>query len=117
MCACICCTLVLASLGLFAFDQANGASRHQVATLGSATTGTITTAPTAAPTTAATTAHPQPQGQPGRFINGAAGVLTAPFRPLVRSSSDWASRIGYTLLALIVYGFGLGYLARWARTS
>lgn len=102
ICACICCSLVLASLGLFALGQANGASKHQVATLasGSSTTQAV--------------AHPP--GQPRRFIDGAADVLTAPFRSVVHSQSQWASRIGATVLALIVYGFGLGYLARWART-
>ena len=120
LCSCICCSLVLASLGLFAFSQANGASQSQVASLGSPTatpTGTPTTGATPPPTPAPSrTVSAQPPGQPKRFIDDAAGVLTAPFRSLVHSSSDWARRIGYTLLALIVYGFGLGYLARWART-
>lgn len=110
MCACICCSLVLGSLGLFALDQANGASKHQVASLGSAPTQA---APTPVTVTTTTPADP---GQPRRFIDGAAGVLTAPFRPIVHSSSAWGSRIAYTILAVIVYGFGLGYVARWART-
>jgi hypothetical protein len=117
---------VLASLALFAFSQANGASQHQVATLGptptapgaTTTPGTTTTGVT---TTTGATPGPgpatvRPAGEPKRFIDDAAGVLTAPFRSLVHSNSEWARRIGYTLLALIVYGFGLGYLARWART-
>lgn len=120
MCSCICCVLVLTSLGLFAFSQANGASQHQVATLGPTPTtpGTTATAvtTTSGSTPGAASATVQPPGQPKRFIDDAAGVLTAPFRSLVRSNSEWARRIGYTLLALIVYGFGLGYLARWART-
>jgi hypothetical protein len=103
MCAFICCSLVLASLGLFALGQANGASKHQVATISSTST-------------ARTTPPATPPGQPRRFIDGAASTLTAPFRSLVHSDSEWATRIGYTVLALIVYGFGLGYLARWART-
>jgi hypothetical protein len=124
LCSCICCTLVLASLGMFAFGQANGASQTQVASLGSpsasptGTPGTEATLTPPAPTVTSTvrTTTAQPPGQPKRFIDGAAGVLTAPFRSLVHSNSDWARRIGYTLLALIVYGFGLGYVARWART-
>jgi hypothetical protein len=120
VCSCSCCALVLASLGLFAFGQANGASQHQVATLGptpttpGTTPAAVTTITTATPGPASPAA--QAPGEPKRFIDGAAGVLTAPFRALVHSNSEWARRIGYTLLALIVYGFGLGYLARWART-
>ncbi len=119
LCSCACCALVLASLGLFAFSQANGASQHQVATLGPppSTPGTAagsTITPTGPTTPASATARPP--GEPKRFIDDAASVLTAPFRSLVHSNSEWAERIGYTLLALAVYGFGLGYLARWART-
>lgn len=109
ICAWLCCSLVLASLGLFALDQANGASKHQVATIASGPT----------PTPAAVTAVPPlrgPESEPRRFIDGAASVLTAPFRSLIESNSEWARRIGYTVLAVLVYGFGLGYLARWART-
>ncbi len=54
-------------------------------------------------------------GQPKRFIDGAARALTSPFRSFLTTSSEWATEIAGTLLALILYGFGLGYLARWAR--
>lgn len=103
ICACICCSLVLASLGLFALSQANGASKHQVAELS-----------TPNPTTPPAPSHPP--GQPRRFIDGAASVLTSPFRSFIHSNSDWGGRIAVTVLAVILYGFGLGYLARWART-
>jgi hypothetical protein len=93
--------VVLASLGLFALNQANGASKHQVATI----------SPTAVKST-----PPQPPGQPRRFIDGAASVLTGPFRSFVHSSSEWGTRLACAILALLLYGLGLGYLARWART-
>lgn len=101
MCSVICCSLLVVSLGLFAFSQANGASKHQVATLSFTT---VKAAP------------PHPPSQPRRFIDGAAGVLTAPFHGVVHSSSQWATRLATTILALLLYGLGLGYLARWART-
>jgi TRAP-type C4-dicarboxylate transport system permease small subunit len=101
ICAYACCFFVLASFAMFAIDQANGASKHQVAALG----GPVSTQTST-----------QPPGQPRRFIDGAASVLTSPFRALIHSSSQWAAEIGYTLLAVIVYGFGIGFLARWART-
>lgn len=93
---------MLASFALFAIDQASGASKHQVAALG----GPVSDQ----------TASQRP-GQPRRFIDGAASVLTSPFRSVIHSgSSEWGAEIEYTLLAVIVYGFGIGFLARWART-
>lgn len=100
-CAFVCCSLVVLSLSLFALDQASGASKHQVAELSSRT---VVSAPAHGP------------GQPRRFIDGAAHALTSPFGSFLHSDSQWAVRIASTVLALIAYGFGLGYLARWART-
>lgn len=102
ICAYACCFLVLASFAMFAVDKANGASKHQVAALGGPVSPTSTAA--------------QPPGQPRRFIDGAASALTSPFRALIHTNSEWAAEIGYTLLAVILYGFGIGFLARWART-
>lgn len=99
-CSFICCALVLASFGLFAVSQASGASQQQVAAL-SSTVPTVT--------------RSHPAGQPKRFIDGAARALDSPFRSLLPTSSEWATEIVGTLLALILYGFCLGYLARWAR--
>ncbi|MFL5822561.1 MAG: hypothetical protein ACJ764_03875 [Solirubrobacteraceae bacterium] len=101
-CAFICCFLVLGSFALFALGQASGASKHQVAELNSHS--------------AAAPAVVHPPGQPRRFIDGAARALTSPFRSFIHSSSQWAIMLGSTLCALLLYGLGLGYLARWART-
>ena len=54
------------------------------------------------------------KGQPAKFIDGAAAELTSPFRSLIKTNSVWVLEIVPTLLALLVYGVGLGYLARWA---
>jgi hypothetical protein len=43
--------------------------------------------------------------------------LTEPFRTLIHSNSQWVGRAVSTLLALLVYGLGLGYLARYARAG
>jgi hypothetical protein len=100
-CSFVCCALVLASFGLFAISQASGASQQQVAALSS-------TVPTAL------RAH-RP-GQPKRFIDGAARALDTPFQSFLPSSSEWTTELIGTICALVLYGFGLGYLARWART-
>ncbi len=43
-------------------------------------------------------------------------MLVAPFGSIVsRSDSSWVRRGVPTLLALVIYGFGLAFLARYAR--
>jgi hypothetical protein len=103
-CSLACCGLVLASFALFALSQAAGASKAQVAQ--------VNGRPVAIK---ATKVVHQP-GQPRRFIDGAASALTSPFRSFIHTDSRWALEIATTLFALLLYGFGLGYLARWART-
>jgi hypothetical protein len=92
---------------MFAADQVSGASKHQVAEIagGSATR-----------TAVGTVVDPDP-GQPRRFIDRAANTLTAPFRAVLHSGSQWVQRGFATLCALLLYGFGLGYLARFAQGS
>jgi len=103
----VCCGLVVISFGLFALDQVKGASKHQVAEI---TAG----APARGPTATISGPH---VGQPRRFIDQAARVLTAPFRAVVHSGSQWAQRGFATLFALALYGVGLGYLARYSQGS
>ena len=105
LCSFLCCGLVIASFTLFALDQVNSASKHQVAEIvGGAPTRT-------APGTVAD-AHP---GQPRAFIDQAARTLTAPFRAVLHSGSDWVQHGFATVCALLLYGLGLGYLARWSQ--
>jgi hypothetical protein len=42
-------------------------------------------------------------------------VLTSPFRSIVQSDSQWVLHGVPTIFALLVYGVGLGYLARFSR--
>ena len=103
-CAYVCCGLVLASFVLFGVDQLSGASKHQVQEIA---TGATTT-----PGVAPSDPH---RTQPRRFIDGAASVLTSPFKSIIQSNSEWAQRIFVLVCALFVYGLGLGYLSRYAR--
>ena len=48
-------------------------------------------------------------------FDGAAKLLTSPFDSVVHSNSQWVLRLVPTLFALLVYGAGLGYLARFSR--
>lgn len=49
------------------------------------------------------------------YVDDANDVLLKPFAGIVDSGSRWAQRGVPTLLALLVYGFLLGYLARFSR--
>jgi hypothetical protein len=96
------CALCVVSFGLFAYDQVAGADQNQLATL-----------------RGQQAVHrggpPSHKSQPRRLIDGAARALTSPFRSLVQSDSKWAVWISSTVMALLVYGLGLGFLARMAR--
>ena len=89
---------------MFARDQIAGASKHQQNEI-------IASAPT---TTGPVPIH-QAAAQPRRFIDTAASDLTSPFRSIVQSDSQWVSRGVPTVIALLIYGVGLGYLARYSR--
>jgi hypothetical protein len=99
-----CSLLVLASFALFARDQVAGASKAQESQLVASTPGNA-----GAP---ASTTRP---AQPRRFIDGAAKTLTSPFASIVQSNSQWVRHGLPTLCALLVFGFGLGFLARYSR--
>lgn len=99
-----CCALVVISFVMFAEGRLSSASRHQQAELAPG----AMSAPAASPPT-------HQRGQPGRFIDGAANELTAPFRTIVESANQWVQHGLETVFALAVYGVGLGFLARYSR--
>lgn len=98
----VCCALVCISLALFARDQATGASRHQQHEV-------VAGIPASRPAR-----RPKPAQQPRRFIDGAAHALTSPFDSIVQSDNPWVLHAVPALLALLVYGVGLRFLARWS---
>ena len=99
----VCCGLVVASFTLFARDQLAGASAHQQNEIA-----------TMSPTTPGVTPVHHSGAQPRRFIDGAAKTLTSPFRSIVPSDSAWVLHGLPTFFALLVYGVGLGFLARYS---
>jgi hypothetical protein len=101
--AVVCCGLVSISFIMFARDQIDTASLHQQALINDR--GLV-------PGASKTPVH---HAQPTRFIDSAAGKLTSPFSSLVRhDSSLWVKHVVPTLFALLLYGVGLGYLARYS---
>ncbi len=93
--------LLLASFVMFVHDEAAAGSQHQQSEL---VGGTTTAVPAAV--------H---HSQPRAFIDGAARALTSPFRSFVHSTNAWAVRGLPIVLGLLVYGIGLGFLARYTR--
>lgn len=96
--------LVAVSFAFFAVDQLSGASSRQQQQIDSGQ-----------PADPGVLPQPQHHSQPRRFIDGAAHTLLTPFSGVVTSTSLWARRGIPTALALLIYGFGLGYLARYTR--
>jgi hypothetical protein len=108
----IICLIVVASFLVFVVDQTGSASDHQQAELNASS-----------PITANEPGTTETSGTPAKHesslhkkIDEAANVFTSPFSGVVSgSSSQWAIHGIKTLLALLVYGLGLGYLARVIR--
>jgi hypothetical protein len=106
------CLTVLTSFAIFAIDQTSKASTHQQEELNGAAPATAASAATAGTSTTAR-AH---KSALHSAIDNASNDLTSPFSSISPSSgSQWASHGVNLLLALIVYGFGLGFLARTIR--
>jgi hypothetical protein len=101
------CVIVVASFAIFVVNQSKSASAHQTQEI---VNGSLS-APTS--TNARSTAG---ESSVHRTIDEASEELTSPFAGVVSgSSSEWVIRGVKLLLALAVYGFGLGYLARVLR--
>lgn len=102
--------VVVLGWGLFAIDEAGSASAQ--------------TASEIEGRAAARTADPSPDQErareaahsgPREVVDDANDVLLSPFAGLAAdSSSKWVRRSVPALLALLVYGLGLGFLARFA---
>jgi hypothetical protein len=97
------CLIVAASFLVFVVEQTSSASTHQQEELnGNAT-------PNGAPA-------PKHESAPHKKLDEASDFFTSPFSAVVAgSTSQWAIHGAKTVLALLIYGFGLSYLARVIR--
>jgi hypothetical protein len=104
------CLIVIASFTVFAVDQTKAASGHQQEQVDGLSPSTASPTQGASGGSAAAKPH---ESVVHEAVDEAASALTSPFSGLVSGSdSEWAIRGGKLLVALLVYGFGLGYLAR-----
>jgi hypothetical protein len=108
--AVICSLLVLVAWGWFAADETGAASRSTQAQIaGQAAARTVDPDPDQE------RQREQVNGTVHEYVDDANDVLLRPFAGLTAgSSSKWVRRSVPALLALLVYGFGLGLLARFA---
>jgi hypothetical protein len=98
------CLIVIASFAIFAVGQTKNASEHQQQVI--AESGT-STGPTQR------TSH---ESGLHKKIDEASNTFTSPFAGLFTgTSSQWAIRGGKLVLALLLYGFVAGFIARAIR--
>jgi hypothetical protein len=103
--------IVLLSFALFAIDEVRDASEQSAATI-AGLEATRSSDPSPRQERARERAHSGPR----EAVDDADDVLVAPFASVVSSSdSSWVRRGVPTLIALLVYGFGVSFLARYAR--
>jgi hypothetical protein len=102
----IACLVVVVSFALFVVNQTSSASTHQQRELSGTNGG-----PLAAP--APKSGH---EGEARKTIDEVAQKLTSPFSAITAgSTSRWVVRGVGTLMALLVYGLGVGFLTRLLR--
>jgi hypothetical protein len=104
------CLIVVASFAVFALDRVSGASTHQQQELNSGPPATATAGSAGSPAPASP--H---ESTLRKTLDEASNALTSPFSGVTSGSSEWAVRGVDVLLALVVYGFGIGFLARALR--
>ena len=124
----LCIGAVLVSFGAFVNDQAGASSDQTVAKIDHA--DSVEYAPTLSPTTGSSgpnlnEASPTPRverlrekehGSIREHVDDVNDTLTAPFSGAATSDNIWARRILQGLLAIAVFGVGLGFLGRYAAT-
>jgi hypothetical protein len=108
------CLVTIVSFALFAVAQTSNASAHQQSVLnGEAPGAGSAPSPSGSTQPAGSTASTTHEGSAHRTIDDVSNTLTSPFSGVTAGwSSQWLIRGVKVLLALALYGFGLGFVAR-----
>jgi hypothetical protein len=101
------CVLVILGFAFFAYDQLAHASKKQQNELAGIREPD--------PSPANEREREKKDSQARELVDDANDVLLKPFANVVTSRQPWVARGIPTLLALLVYGVALGYLASFAR--
>jgi hypothetical protein len=97
----VACLIVVMSFLIFATHQADGATGNQVASLGNNSLQIAN-------------AKDKPSSL-RKTITDASNTLTSPFNGILNSQNPWPAHIIQLLIALALYGFGIGFAVRWVR--
>jgi hypothetical protein len=107
----VACAIVLVSFALFALDETRDAAKQSAAAV-AGLEATRSSDPTASEERARERAHSAAR----EHIDDADDILVRPFAFVTNGTeSAWVRRGVPTLLALLIYGLGLSFLARYAR--
>ncbi len=103
-----CCLVAVAWFVTFAVQQSSTAAAHQASEI----------YPSSPPATQTTPPAPAREGELRETINSAFKTISSPFSSVTSAStSAWKIHIIDTLLALLIYGLGLGFVARALRLA
>jgi hypothetical protein len=103
--------IIVVSFGLFAIDETRAASDNSAAEIAGRDASR-----SADPSPTQERAREQLHGDVRELIDDGNDLLVAPFSGIVSgSASRWTRRGVPALLALFVFGFGVGYLARFTQ--
>jgi predicted PurR-regulated permease PerM len=100
----LCCAFVIVAFALFAIAQTSHASQGQANAVAS---GTITSQQ-------AKNKPVSQEKQPRKLIDQVAEKLNSPWNGIISTNSQWVKRGVPTIISLLVYGFLLSFIARWA---
>jgi hypothetical protein len=101
----IVCLIVIAAFLVFVVNQTSKASTHQQNEITSGPSSESSPSP-----------DPKHESTVHRTLDEAAEALTSPFAGVVSgSNSEWVIQIVRTVLALLVYGFGVAFFVRFLR--
>jgi hypothetical protein len=106
------CAIVAVGFVLFAVDEMNVGSKTQQSAIDQATSGKTDVVAPPAPSPEDEAIREREHGKTREAIDDANDELLAPFSQLVSTSkSNWVTHGVPALLALLIYGVGLGFLA------
>jgi hypothetical protein len=103
--------IVLLGFAFFAVDEMDRGSKHQQQALANELDGGSADPAPIAPTPADEAAREAAHSPFRELIDDANDVLLRPFLDLVDSNDPWVNHAVPTVLALLLYGLGLGFLA------
>jgi len=105
------CVIVLLWFAVFAVDQTKSASGHQQRQL--------QVHPSAEEQREEEAQKAREKNKSGvhKALDDTAEALTSPFKNVVSDNSEWLKNGELLLAALLVYGFGLGFVARLIRMT